>query len=55
MDFITGVLSALLVALLIGIGMWYFGTVYPFRKYDDPKSNWRAIEKALNNKENSRG
>lgn len=47
MDFITGVLSALLVAVLIGIGMWYFGTVYPFRKYDDPKSDWRAIEKAL--------
>jgi hypothetical protein len=55
MEFVTGILSALLVAGLIGLGMWYFGTVHPFRSYDDPKRNWNEIEKTLDKKENNRG
>lgn len=47
MEFVTGILSALLVAGLIGLGMWYFGTVHPFRSYDDPKRNWNEIDKVL--------
>lgn len=55
MEFVTGILSALLVAGLIGLGMWYFGTVHPFRSYDDPKRNWYEIEKIIKRKENNRG
>lgn len=54
MEFVTGVLSALLVAGLVGLGMWYFGTVHPFRSYDDPKRNWHEIQKILHKKEHDK-